>query len=368
METERFETVIVGGGQAGLATGYHLGRQGRSYVILDGHERVGDAWRKRWDSLRLFTPAHFSRLPGMRIPGAKNWDFVTKDEMADYLETYATRFGIPVRTGHRVDRVSREGSRFVITSGDRRFEADNVVIAAGAYNSPIVPSFASELGPGITQLHSGTYRNPSQLQPGRVLVVGLGNSGAEIAYELASTNQVTIAGRSPGQIPVKHGSRRFRPGFRVVRFVGHRVITRRTPLGRKLASKMKTKADPLIRRRLKDLEDAGIERVGRVAGVKDGLPTLDDGRVLAIENVIWCTGFGYDFSWVDLPLFGDDGEPVHERGIATTEPGLYFVGLVFQYSFSSEALPNRGRDARYIARHIAANRHQAVRSAEKALA
>ncbi|HJR18411.1 MAG TPA: NAD(P)-binding domain-containing protein [Actinomycetota bacterium] len=364
MSTERFDTVIVGGGQAGLATGYFLGKKGRSYVALDAHERIGDAWRKRWDSLRLFTPAHFSRLPGMRIPGAKNWDFVTKDAMADYLESYATRFGIPVRTGHRVDRVSREGERFVVTAGDRRFEADNVVIAAGGYNLPNLPPFAGDLDPGIVQIHSGAYRSPSQLRPGRVLVVGAGNSGAEIAFEVIQTHETTLAGKVPGQIPFPHGSLPFRFGFRVLRFAGHRVITRGWPVGRKMAAKMLAKADPLIRRRVKDLDRAGIVRVGRVAGVENGMPVLEDGRVVEVENVIWCTGFGYDFSWIDLPVFGEDGVPVHDRGVVATEPGLYFVGLIFQHSFSSEALPNRGRDARYIAERIAAGRSTA-RSSEK---
>lgn len=366
MGSERFDTVIVGGGQAGLMTGYFLGREGRSCVILDAHERVGDAWRKRWDSLRLFTPAHFSRLPGMRLP-AKRWSFVTKDEMADYLERYADRFGIPVRTGHRVDLVAREGDHFIVTSGDRRFEADNVVIAAGAYNKPTIPSFASELDPSIRQLHSGAYRNPSQLRPGRALVVGLGNSGAEISHELVATHETFVAGDAAGQIPFRHGSIPFRFGFRLIRLAGHRVITRRTPLGRKIAAKLLTKADPLIRRRVKDLDAAGVVRVPRVTGVENGMPVLADGRVLEVENVIWCTGFGYDFSWVDPPVFDETGQPVHERGIAIADPGVTFVGLVFQYSFSSEALPNRGRDAAHIARHIA-SRTQAVRRTEPVLA
>ena len=366
MSTERFDTVIVGGGQAGLATGYHLGKQGRSYVVLDAHDRIGDTWRKRWDSLRLFTPAAFSRLPGMKHD-APRWSFVTKDEMADYLEAYAGRFGIPVRTGHRVDRVSKENGRFVVTSGDRRYEADNVVIASGAYHEPQIPTFAAELDPTIQQIHSGTYRNPSQLKPGRVLLVGFGNSGAEISFELARTHETYLAGEAPGQIPVKHGSLRFRPGFRVVRFMGHRVLTRRTPLGRKVASKMLTKADPLIRRRVKDVEGAGVVRVPRVTGVENGMPVLADGRVLEVENVIWCTGFRANFSWIDLPIFDETGEPIHERGVVTKEPGLYFVGLIFQYSFSSDALPSRSRDAGYVAKHIASGRRVAG-STEKVLA
>lgn len=352
METERFETVIVGGGQAGLTTGYHLGKLGRDYVILDAHERIGDAWRKRWDSLRLFTPALFDGLPGMRFP-AKRWTFPTKDEMADYLERYAARFDIPVRTSHRVDGVTKQDGRFIVSSGGQRFEADNVVIAAGAFNKPKIPMFAGELDANIVQMHSGDYRSPSQLRAGRVLLVGLGNSGAEISYELAKTHQTMIAGKAPGQIPVKHGTIRGRFGFRVFRFFGHNVVKRSNPIGRKLIPKLHTKAAPLIRRRIRDLDEAGVVRVPRLSGVQGGMPLLEDGRVVEVENVIWCTGFQYDFSWVDLPVFTDDGEPVHERGVATAEPGLTFVGLIFQYSFSSDVISNRGRDAGYVAKHIA---------------
>ncbi len=169
-EPERYQTVVVGGGQAGLAAGYELARRGLSFVILDAHERIGDAWRQRWDSLSLFTPAKYDQLPGMPFPGPAH-SFPTKDDMADYLEAYATRFDLPVRTGVRVDRLSRSGNRFTLTAGDRRFEAEQVVVAAGAYQTPRVPPFASELDPAIVQMHSTEYRNPSQLRewrrPGR---------------------------------------------------------------------------------------------------------------------------------------------------------------------------------------------------------
>jgi putative flavoprotein involved in K+ transport len=355
MSTERFETVIIGGGQAGLATGYHLGKRGRSYVILDANERIGDSWRKRWDSLRLFTPARYSRLPGMKFP-APAWSFPTKDEMADYLETYASRFDLPVRTRVRVEGIVREGDRLVVTAGDQRFETDQVVVASGAFQTPKIPAFARELDPGIVQMHSSEYRNPSQLREGRVLLVGVGNSGAEIAYEVANTHRTWLSGKEAGQIPIRHGSFAARYFLRVFRFVGQHVLTMGTPIGRKAIPKLKTKAAPLIRRRKKDLAAAGIERLPRVIGIRDGLPLLEDGRVFAVENVIWCTGFRHEFSWIDLPAFGEDGQPVHERGVATKEPGLYFVGLEFQYSFGSDALPSRSRDAEFVAKHIAAHR------------
>jgi putative flavoprotein involved in K+ transport len=364
MSTERFDTVIIGGGQAGLATGYHLAKQGRSFVILDANERVGDAWRKRWDSLRLFTPARFDGLAGMRFP-APAWSFPTKDEMADYLETYASRFDLPVRTGIRVDGIVREGDRFIVTAGDRRFEADHVVVASGAHQAPRVPAFAGELDPAIVQMHSSEYRNPSQLRGGGVLLVGVGNSGAEIAYELIEAHRTWLSGSETGQMPVRHGSFAARYFFRVFRFVGLHILTMGTPIGRKAIPKLKTKAAPLIRRRKKDLAAAGIERLPRVVGVRDGLPLLEDGRVFAVENVIWCTGFRHDFSWIDIPAFGEDGQPIHERGVATNEPGLYFVGLRFQYALLSDTLPGGNMDAEYIAKHIASSSVAAARPVER---
>jgi putative flavoprotein involved in K+ transport len=358
MESERYETIVIGGSQAGLTVGYYLGRQGRQFLILDANDSVGDAWRNRWDSLRLFTPAKFSRLPGMRIPGASAWSFPTKDELADYLEEYANRFELPVRTGVAVDGLTKADGWFVVSAGDRRFEARNVIVATGAHQIARRPDFASELDPGIVQLHSSEYRGPSQLRDGDVLVVGAGNSGAEISYELVEARRCLLAGKSPGQIPVRHGTLVSRPFFRLFRFFGHRVLRVDTPIGRKLGAKLLAAGDPLIRRREQDLAAAGVERVGRVVGVEGGLPVLEDGLVVDVPNVVWCTGFQTDFSWIDLPVFDGDGQPRHGRGVVESEPGLYFLGLVFQYSFSSDVLPGRGRDARYIAKHIAARQRE----------
>jgi putative flavoprotein involved in K+ transport len=359
---QSYDTIVIGGGQAGLSVGYHLAKRNLSFVILDENERVGDAWRKRWDSLRLFTPARFNGLPGMPFDAPK-WSFPTKDEMADYLEAYAERFSLPVRSGVRVESVTQDEGRFLLSLGDERLEARNVVVATGALRVPKLPPFAAELDPRIVQLHSADYRNPSQLQDGEVLVVGVGNSGAEIAYELAETRRCLLAGTSKGEIPVQHGSRRSRVMLRAIRFFGHRVLRTDTRIGRKLGPKVAAKGPPLIRRRESDLAAAGIERVARVSGVQDGLPLLEDGRLLDAPNVIWSTGFRTDFSWIHLPAFDEDGRPVHERGVVESVPGLYFAGLIFQYSLTSDVLPNGGRDAEYVVRHIAARQakeHAAV--------
>jgi putative flavoprotein involved in K+ transport len=349
---ERVETVIIGGGQAGLVTGYHLRRRERPFVILDVNERIGDAWRQRWDSLRLFTPARYSGLPGWRFPAA-GLSFPTKDEVADYLEAYAKRFELPVRTSVGVDGVHRDGNRYVVTSAAGRFEADYVVVASGSHRSPRVPGFAAELDASIVQLHSSEYRNPTQLREGATLLVGAGNSGAEIALEVSRTHPTLLSGRDVGQLPVKHGPNAARFVLPLVRFAGTHVLTVRTPMGRKARPYFLANGAPLIRTKRKDLATAGVELLPRTTQVQHGFPALEDGRVLRVANVIWCTGFLPGFDWIDLDVFGDDGRPVHRRGVVPDEPGLFFVGLQFQYAATSDVFPGVGRDAEYVAKHIA---------------
>jgi putative flavoprotein involved in K+ transport len=351
------ETLVVGGGQSGLAMGYHLSRRGLPYAIIDANDRIGDAWRNRWDSLRLFTPNRLNGLPGMPFPGY-HWGFPSKNEFADYLVSYAQRFDIPVETGVRVDRLSRAGDRFVAAAGDRRFEADNVVVAMSSWQRPRVPEFASELDPGIVQLHVADYRDPGQLQQGGVLVVGAGNSGAEVANELARTHDVWLSGPDTGTIPFRPESVPARILLRIVgRIVFHRVLTTSTPIGRRARPKMVSTGEPLLRVKPKDLAAAGVERVPRVTGVQDGQPRLEEGRRIDVANVVWCTGFHPGFSWIDLPVIEEGArEPDHHRGIVKSEPGLYFLGLKFLYARSSEQIHGVGRDAAHIADAIAAQR------------
>ncbi len=350
--SEHFETMIIGGGQAGLSVGYHLAKRGLPFVILDANERIGDSWRKRWDSLKLFTPARYDGLPGWPFP-APAWSFPTKDEMAGYLEAYTARCDLPVQTGVRVDGLSREADRYVVAAGDRRFEADHVVVAAGAYQSPRIPAFAPELDPNIVQLHSSEYRDPSQLQEGGVLVVGAANSGAEIALEVSSAHRTWLSGRHPGKEPTRPGSRWDRLLMPVIWFMFSHVLTVKTPIGRKARQKLHSRGLPLARVRPKDITAAEIERVPRTTGARGGLPVLADGRDLQVANVIWCTGFVPDFAWIDLPVLAEDGSPVHDRGIVGSEPGLYFVGLFFLSAASSSLVGGVGRDAEHIAKHIA---------------
>ncbi|MGH3696519.1 MAG: flavin-containing monooxygenase [Pseudonocardiaceae bacterium] len=350
--SEYFETVVIGGGQTGLTVGYYLARHNHPFVIVDAHERIGDSWRHRWDSLRLFTPARYNGLPGWPFPGPA-WSFPTRDEMADYLEAYATRFEFSIRSGFCVDRLAKNGNGYVLTSDDHRIEADNVVVAMASYQRPIVPAFATELDPGIRQLHSEEYRNPTQLRAGGVLVVGAGNSGADIALDVAATHPTWLSGRDVGHVPVRLEGLTARLGVRLLlRFLFHRVLTVHTPLGRMVRSRVLSRGGPLIRVEPRDIFTAGIERVPKVVGVSNGLPMLADHRVLKVANLVWCTGFRPDFDWIDLPGFGAH-DPWRHRGVIPDQPGLYFVGLLFLYAMSSSMIHGVGRDAEHVATLIA---------------
>ena len=355
--TENFETVIVGAGQAGLAAGHHLAKRGRPFVILEANERIGDSWRKRWDSLRLYSPAGYDGLPGMRFP-ARRTTYPTAAEMADYLEAYATRFELPVRTRTAVESLSKDGEAYVVSVGDQAFEADNVVVASGVFQKPFVPDFAQELDPAITQLHSSDYRSLSQLREGRVLVVGASHSGADIAFEAAAEHETILSGRDTGQIPASIESRRGRLVFRGLFFAGTHVLTVDTPFGRNMRPHVRTGGAPLLRYRKGDLAAAGVERAySRTVGADGGLPVLDDGRILDVQNVVWCTGFRPDYGWIRVPFdIGDDGYPIQYRGVVASAPGLYFVGLPFLHSFASMLIAGAGRDAERVARHIASQR------------
>lgn len=352
--TAHIETVIVGGGQAGLSVGYHLARHGRPFVILDAGRRVGDSWRNRWDSLRLFTPARADGLDGMPFPGPGD-RFITKDQMADYLESYAERFELPIRSGVRVERLSRNGHGFLIEAARSTLEADNVVVAMANHQEPWTPAFGMDLRPEIFQLHARDYHNQSQLREGSVLVVGVGNSGADIAMDVVSGRPTVVAGKETGHVPIRiEGFFGRHVVTRMIRFAMHHVLTLKTPIGRKALPKMVHRAAPLIRVRPQDLVAAGVVRVPRITGVKDGLPTTADGQTLDVANVIWCTGFRPGFTWIDLPVLGDRQEPLHEAGMVPEVPGLYFVGLHFLYAMSSATISGVGRDAQRIVNHIVA--------------
>jgi len=355
-DAERIDTIVIGAGQAGLSAGYHLKRRGVPHVILDADARIGDHWRDRWDSLRLYSPARYDSLPGMRFPApSSHWP--TGREMADYLEAYARQFDLPVRSGTRVDRVEPVGGGFFVSTADGgRLAARQVIVATGPFREPNVPAFAAELDPSIRQLHSHEYRNPAQLSEGPVLVVGLSHSGADIAFEAAKAGHRTIlSGKAHGQLPIKvTDTKRAMIGWPIVEFVFGHVLTLRTPMGRRMRPEMRKGGGPLIRIRRGDLDRAGVERHdAKTIGVRDGRPVLADGAVLDVTNVIWATGYRPDYSFVAAPIVGEDGWPMEERGVSPSVAGLYFLGVPFQYAFSSMLVAGAGRDAGYVVEQVA---------------
>lgn len=343
------DTVVIGGGQAGLAMGYHLRRTGRSFVILDGDVRTGDGWRRRYDSLRLFSLPRYASLPGWRIPVR---GFATRDQFADYLEAYAKRFELPVRGGERVRSVVEEGDRLLVTASTCSFLADNVVVATGAHQRPTLPEVSAELDPEIVQLTSIEYRSPRQFAPGAVLVVGAGNSGTDIALDAAQEGRaVVLAGRHPGQIPFDIDRRSGRVMVPLVMFVFRHVLTQRTPMGRKVRAGSGEHGVGLVRNKLADLDAAGIRQAGRIERVVDGRPATADGEAFDVGTVVWACGSTPDHRFVELPMFDERGRPRHERGVSAV-PGLMFLGLHFQYALASEQIQGVGRDARHLVRHL----------------
>jgi len=342
-------TVVIGGGQAGLVTGYHLARHGDPFVILEAGPQVGDSWRQRYDSLRLFSFPRYASLPGWRIPVD---GFPTRDEMADYLQRYAARFDLPVRAGVRVNGVSRRGGQFLVDTDHGSYLADQVVVATGTHQRARRPEWTDALDPAICQVHSVDYRNPSQLAPGKVLVVGAGNSGTDIALEAARTHPTWLAGRHPGQVPVDIDSPRARAVIPIVMFVFRHVLTLRTPMGRAQRQQVLGHGAALVRNKIEDLQAAGITRVGRIVGVRNGLPVAEELGPLDISTVVWCTGSDPDYSWLHLPVIDSDGRPRHHRGVCEAEPGLYFMGLDFQFALASATIQGVDQDARYIVRRL----------------
>ena len=352
---ESFQTVVIGGGQAGLAVGYFLARQGENFIILDKNSQIGDAWRCRWESLRLFTPSQFDSLPGMAFPTPKNY-FPSKDEVAEYLEEYARQFNLPVRHNVNVESLRRTDHGYQITAGTVSFSAMNVIIATGPFQLPYTPSFTSQLDPGIFQIHSSSYFNSKQIPVKSVLVVGAGNSGAEIALELSKTGkQVWLSGRDVGRVPANSTLGKLFDGRLIWWFMTH-VLTVDTPIGRKMQAGVVHHGTPLGRAQRDEIAGAGIILTTSISGVQSGKPQLDDGRILPVEGVIWATGFQPDYRWINLPMFDDRGYPLHSRGVTKGAPDLYFVGLPFQTGLSSSLLGGVGKDAEYIAAQVSRNR------------
>ena len=342
--------IIIGAGQAGLATAYHLEQLGFKPLLLEAHARIGDGWRMRWDSLRLFSPAKYSGLPGWEFP-LPSIEFPTKEQVADYLENYALRFGLRVRNGAVVESLAQDACGFTIAlSGGVNLRAMQVVIATGAFGKPFLPSFIQQPASEIVQMHASQYRNPAQLPGKPVLVIGTGASGSQIAAELAKTHKVYLSGRDVGNLPRKFLGKDI---YWWLYASGVMNIRRDSWLGRRMAKG--NGGDLLIGNSLKNIVAAsGLLRRGKLMGFEGGLPIFEDGQTANdIGCILWATGYRNDYGWISPSVVDAKSWPIHQRGVVAAVPGLYFVGLRFMYRVDSSNIGGMGRDAAYIAQTIA---------------
>lgn len=338
------DVLVVGAGQAGLAVAYHLRQEGLRFLVVDAADQVGASWRNRWDSLTLFTPAQYNGLPGMPFPAPAD-TYPTRTQVADYLQAYAERFELPVLLDTAVTRLERDGDLFAVHTSRDVLHARQVVVATGPFQTPVVPAVGAGLGGEVAQLHSAEYRNPGQIADGPVLVVGAGNSGRQIALELAATHDVALAvGTKPPQLPQ--------------RLLGRDLfwwLTRLGILGRsadsRLARRMRARGDLVIGSPLSELRAAGVAVRPRLTATSDGLVTFADGTESRPATVIWATGFRSDYSWIDVPGVVTDTGVRHERGI-TAVPGMTFIGLPWQHTRGSALLGFVKEDAAWLAGRV----------------
>jgi len=351
---EQHDVIVVGAGQSGLAASHHLSAADIDHVLLERGKRVGDVWRSRYDSLRLYSPARYDALPGLPFP-ADPLTFPTGRQMGDYLEDYVRHFGLPVRAGVAVQHLRRTPDGYELSTEVGAYLARQVILATGPFQQPYMPAFAAELDVSIMQLHSADYRDPDQLPDGPVLVVGASHSGADIAFELGTTRPTILVGHSHGQLPFSVDGRAARYAWPLMRVVMTSLLSLGTPIGRKMAPQVRGGGGPLLRHRKADLERAHVERIEeRAVGVSDGMPRLADGRVLDVASIVWCTGFRPDFSWIEPSIVQDGGWPAQERGVVTASPGLYVLGMPFLHSFASMLVLGAAADAAYVVSKIRA--------------
>lgn len=343
---KQYNTIIIGAGQAGLSLGYYLRNKDNSFLLIDRQSRIGDSWRLRYDSLKLFTPRSHSALPGLKLPGKQN-GYPTKDEIADYLEKYAQSFDLPVKLNTDVIKLEKQGNSFQVHIGEEEvLQAKNIVIATGPFKDPFIPNFSSQLSRNIYQVHSEYYENPRQLYDGQTLVVGGGNSGMQIATELAESRQVYLSlGKKAKFLPYEVLNKSIFWWFNVL---GISRLTVHSTLG-----KILKKNDPIIGKEIKPLIKKGkVKILPRAIEVIDNKILFDNGFSMEPKNVIWATGFKPDYSWIKIEkIFDENGLPIHERGV-TQQDGLYFLGLSWQYRRGSALLLGVGEDAKFLANKL----------------
>jgi putative flavoprotein involved in K+ transport len=345
MRTE-IDVLVIGSSQAGLAIGYYLKKNNKSFAIVGKETRIGDIWRNRYDSLILFTPRRYSSLPGMSSRGDPN-GFATKDEIADYLEAYAHEYELPVQLETEVLSLKKESEDFIVHTNRGKYASKQVVIATGPFQKPFIPPFANRLSSDVFQVHSSRYVNPSQLQNGPVLVVGAGNSGAQIAVELARDRDVIISvGHRLKFFPLQAMGKSIFWWFDTLGILHADVNSR---AGRYLSKQ----SDPIFGKELKyAIHNGKMTLKPTTQDVIGNTFTFADGSQAEVKNVIWATGFHPDYSWIQIEgVLNSLGKPIHQRGITHVE-GLYFLGLPWQYRRGSALIGGVGADADYLINNI----------------
>ena len=351
---DRLDVVVIGGGQAGLAIGHFLARQGRRFVIVERAAEIAPAWRERWDSLTLFTPRRYSALPGLPFPGDPD-GYPTRDEVIAYLDRYAESFELPIELNSEVKRLDLgDDDRFRLEVDGGTITADQAVVASGPFHTPYVPKLADGLADGVFHTHAVGYRRADELPPGTVLVVGGGNTGFQIAKELSATHKVALSvGSRQTPLPQRLLGRDLFWWLTKARILDRTVESR---LGRKLSTR-----ETLIGSSPRELKKRyGVELKPRVVDADGHAVRFRDGSELEVDAVIWATGYRLEYSWIRLPVVDDDGRLRHRRGV-TDLPGLYFLGLTWQYTRGSALIGWVKDDAEFIAERIAAYQESKAR-------
>ncbi len=346
MLQQEFEVIIIGGGQAGLAAGYYLKQAKVSFLILEKGKAVGDSWRKRYDSLVLFTPRWYSSLPGLLLKGDPD-GYASKDEIADYLEQYSIHFSLPIQVNTEILMLKKSAFGFKVTTNKGDYLAQKVIIATGPFQKPFIPYFSTNISQEVRQLHTSEYRNPLQLQEGQVLIVGAGNSGAQIAVELSDQTEVALSlGHQLKFMPLELFGKSIFWWFQKTGILRARV---NSAIGKRL----KKMGDPIFGYELRDRFRQGKVRLrARTENIASDIAIFRDHTRLQIKNVIWATGFIRDYSWIHIPhVLDHKSMPVHDRGVSPV-PGLFFLGLPWQYRRGSALIGGVGEDAAYIVKHI----------------
>jgi putative flavoprotein involved in K+ transport len=343
---DALDVLVIGAGQAGLAMGHHLAEGGRRFVILDAGAQIGQAWRTRWESLRLFTPPQYDNLPGLPFPAAPD-TYPGKDAVADYLQAYAAQLQLPVRLGTTVTSLTSSDGRYVAKAADQEVHARQVVVATGPFQVPFIPALADHLDPAVSQLHSADYRRPDTVAPGKVLVVGAGNSGCQIALELSGTHRVELSvAKTIPTVPQRPLGRDI---WWWATAVGLSRVTAASRLGQRLATR-----DQIIGVGPRQLNRRhGVRIRPRVTAMTGRTATFADRQATEFDAVVWATGFTTDHSWINIPSAKDEQGRIRQTRGVTPARGLYMLGLTWQHTRTSALLGWVGNDAAYLAARIA---------------